>query len=445
MRKLLLATAATMGALLVTVGGAQAQPVKPVAPGTIAVHLNGYLQFGIGYFGSSANNFNGSKLNPYNTIGDARLYSGFDAQTLNGIDYGAQIEARTTASDAGTRAGLTTGTGGAAGTTSLYIKRAYGYIGTPGAGFVRLGQTDSAFTLLQTGVLEGYGDGAQFNSDGGIFNAIPSAAEPGTFVYADSSHLYSTDKVVYLSPTVAGFSASVGFEPSSDGLKEGTGTCSTASSNNGATAPTSTCNSIASSPNTNANFRRNTIDAALLYAVTVDGFATKASLGILNAAPIANTQVPLASGANRFKGMTVYQAGAQTSFGGLTLGANVKWGSVVNGYGFKIAGARNAVDYIVGGTYTVGPWVAGVSFIDGQSAGGWNQTNHVGKTLDEYGVAAGGNYVVGKDLSLYMQYEYGHRHQAGFNFNANAANSTTPGGSGNAQFQTIATGATYKW
>lgn len=440
MRKLLLATAATMGALLVTVGGAQAQPVKPVAPGTIAVHLNGYLQFGIGYFGSSANNFDGSKLNPYNTIGDARLYSGFDAQTLNGIDYGAQIEIRTTASDAGTRAGLITGQSGASGTTSLYVKRAYGYIGTPEAGFVRLGQTDSAFTLLQTGAIEGYGDGAQFNSDGGIFNAIPSNAEPGTFVYADSSHLYSTDKVVYLSPTVAGFSASVGFEPSSDGLKEGTGDCSTAASTS--TGGSSLCNDIASSPNTNANFRRNTIDAALLYAVTVNGFATKANLAILNAAPIANTQVPLATGANRFKGMTVYQAGAQTSFGGLTLGANVKWGSVVNSYGFKQEGARNAVDYIVGGTYTVGPWVAGVSFIDGQSAGNWNLTNHVGKTLDEYGVAAGGNYVVGKDLSLYLQYEYGHRHQADWNFNAGSA---SPTASGNAQFQTIATGATYKW
>src|SRR6202041_2540592 len=94
MRKLLLASAATMGALLVTVGGAQAQPVTPVAPGTIAVHLNGYLQYGIGYFGSSANTVTTatgtSKLNPYNTAGDARLYAGFDAQTLNGIEYGTQ-------------------------------------------------------------------------------------------------------------------------------------------------------------------------------------------------------------------------------------------------------------------------------------------------------------------------------------------------------------------
>jgi hypothetical protein len=440
MRKLLLASAATMGALLVTIGGAQAQPVTPVAPGTVAVHLNGYLQFGIGYYGSSANTVTSggrtSKLNPYTSIGDARLYAGFDAQTLNGIDYGAQIEVRTTASDAGNRAGLTTGTSGSAGTTSLYVKRAYGYIGTSQAGFVRLGQTDSAFTLLQTGVLEGYGDGAQFNSDGGLYNAMPSAAVPGTFVYADSSHLYSTDKVVYLSPTIAGFSAGVGFEPSSNGLKEGTANCATAASASPTGAPL--CGAIASFPGANASFRRNTIDAAVMYAGTFGDFATKANFGVLNAAPVNNSLLTTQA----FKGMTVYQGGVQTSYAGFTVGGNIKWGSVQDSYLFKPTGGRNALDYIVNATYTVGPYVVGATFLDGQSAGNWSATNHVSRTLDEYGVAAGGNYVVGKDLSLYLQYEYGHRHQAGWNFNAASA---SPTASGNAQYQVIATGATYKW
>ena len=80
MRKLLLASAATMGALLVTVGGAQAQPVTQPAPGTVAVHLNGYLQFAIGDLGSSYSNANGNKLNPVTTNGDARIYAGFDAE-----------------------------------------------------------------------------------------------------------------------------------------------------------------------------------------------------------------------------------------------------------------------------------------------------------------------------------------------------------------------------
>ena len=154
MRKLLLASAATMGALLVTVGGAQAQPVTQPAPGTIAVHLNGYLQFAIGDFGQlntvksrhQCRCWQPDKLNPVTTDGDARLYAGFDAQTLNGIDYGAQIELRTTSSDAGVGAGKAPAPAALPAPKSIYVKRAYGYLGTPQAGFVRLGQTDSAFT-----------------------------------------------------------------------------------------------------------------------------------------------------------------------------------------------------------------------------------------------------------------------------------------------------------
>ncbi len=53
----------------------------------------------------------------------------------------------------------------------------------------------------------------------------PPLPRPATFIYADTSHLYATDKIVYLSPTIDGFSMGVGFEPNSDGLKEGTGDC----------------------------------------------------------------------------------------------------------------------------------------------------------------------------------------------------------------------------
>jgi hypothetical protein len=55
--------------------------------------------------------------------------------------------------------------------------------------------------------------------------------------------------------------------------------------------------------------------------------------------------------------------------------------------------------------------------------------------LSEYGVAVGGNYVIGKDLSLFTQYMYGHRHQPG----------NTALNNGNAQVQVIALGATMKW
>jgi hypothetical protein len=435
MRNLLLATAATMGALLATTGGALAQPVTPVTPGTVVVHLNGYLQFEIANSGATGNTVGGDKLNPVTMDGDARLYAGVDGQTLNGIDYGAQIELRTTTSDAGTGAGKTTGSNGAAGTESIYVKRAYGYLGTPDAGFVRMGQTDSAYSLFQTGVTEAFGDGAQWNTDGGQYSLLPSASAPSNFIYADTSALYATDKIVYISPTFFGFSAAAGYEPNSNGLKEGYGNNTEASATSANLAASTLASNI-------GHQRKNTVDAAVQYGVSANGFVTKASVAIIHGAPIAYDGVPVTSGALRYgyDELNVYQLGAQTTFAGLTLGANIKGGQTLDSYAFQPRGTRNALTYIVGATYVIGPWVAGVSYYNGQTAGGYTPGAHMARTLSEYGVAAGGNYVISKDLSLFLQYEYGHRHQPG-----NTAIGNSLSESGNGQVQSIATGATFKW
>ena len=88
MRKLLLASVTSVGALA-AFGAANAQPLQPVAPGSIVTHLNGYFQFGLDDVGSSASNVSGNKLNPVTTNGDFRLFPSFDATTLNGLQYGA--------------------------------------------------------------------------------------------------------------------------------------------------------------------------------------------------------------------------------------------------------------------------------------------------------------------------------------------------------------------
>jgi hypothetical protein len=430
MRKLLLASAASMGAMLVTAGGAAAQPAKPVAAGTIAVHVNGYLQFEIGDFGSTFNTTGGDKLNPVTTNGDARIYAGVDAMTLDGIEYGAQIETRTTTSDAGVGAEKVTGTGSTAGDAGLYIKRAYGYIGTVQGGVVRFGQGDGPFSLLQTGVVEAFGDGAQYNTDGGIEQALPSNSAPSNFIYADASGLYATDKVVYMSPTIAGLAAGVGYEPNSNGLKEGDGACATA---------VSTCADLAASPTAGdiGKRRKNTIDAMLSYSVSSMGAVSKVSGGLIHSAPIAYDGERVTTGALKYgyDDLTVYQLGAQTTFAGLTLGANVKAGSTLDSYAFKPKGTRNALTYIVGATYVVGPYVVGASFFQGQTAGSYTPGAKEGHTLNEYGASVGANYVVGKDMSLFVQYLYGNRHQIG---NTALLN-------GKAQDQAIATGATLKW
>jgi predicted porin len=137
----------------------------------------------------------------------------------------------------------------------------------------------------------------------------------------------------------------------------------------------------------------------------------------------------------------VWQVGGQTAYTGLfsdtdvaTFGANIKGGAVADKYAFRVRGGRNALAYIVGGTYTTGPYVVGASFFDSQTAAGPGKNgNTAGKTLSEYGVAVGANYIVAKPLSLFIQYMYGHRH----------AYNIAP--QGNNQAQGVAMGATFKW
>lgn len=445
MRKLLLATAASLSTLLAA-GTANAQSLKPVAPGTVQIHLNGYLQFSIGDIGgngmSGGTGATAYKVNPIGTTGDIRIYPGIDGMTVNGVAYGAQIELRTTTSNA-SGSGVNGSSAIAAGAVGngqgdLYVRRAYGYIGTSTYGYVRFGQGDGAFELLQRGVIETFGDGSQWTGDGTVVTMLPSAA-PTQFIYADQGALYTTNKIVYVSPAVAEqvlggkFDAAISFEPTSNAIKEGDATVS------------SITGQVASLAGGSAKLRRNTFDGVLDYTVKLDGFATKASVGYLSSTPDGNL-----GGAQAYAPMNVWQAGVQTTYSGLatdtdalTLGANVKGGSLTDKYGFKKKGTRNALGYIVGGAYTVGPYVVGASFFDQQESNG--VVGAAGKgieghTLSEYGIAAGANYIVAKPLSLFVQYLYGSVH---------GAVATPTGGGlyphGNGHVQAIALGATFKW
>jgi hypothetical protein len=475
MRKLLLASVATMGVTLAMSGGAQAQPVKPVAPGTIVIHMNGYFQFNLGVMGSSYNNivtksssgaYTGTfKLSPVGTIGDFRIYPGFDAQTVDGLDYGVATDIRTSYSNAAVgQNGKTTLTSSSTSTTTaktaggkttftttttttttntsqsgLYVKRAYGYIGTPDYGFVRFGTTDSAFTLLQSGVIEAFGDGGQWTLEGAQAILFPTNTVPAggnQFIYADQTPVYGTQKVVYISPAFDGFSGIVGYEPNSDALKQGYNSCGSA---------TSTCAALSSSGVAGdiGSRRKNTVDAGVQYLNTIDGYKIKTSADYLTGAPVSYTGVPPTTASaltHGYDNLSVYQVGAQVTFAGLTLGANLKGGQVEDGYTFKPKGGRDALAYIIGASYVIGPYVVGASYFNSQSSGAYFPgSKGIAHTLSEYGIAVGGNYVVSPNLSLFSQYLYGHRHQPG-----NASTSLiTP--AGNTQGQSIALGATLKW
>ena len=175
MRKLLLASAATLGATVGLTGVASAQaPAAPMpmgvmsmpaqpppymggnnsnnsdgsaltnaatapTPGSMVIHLNGRVWFYGSFQGGSGYSVAGpagtsNKLSPFGFIGYARLYPGMDALATNGLRYGGIMEIRQNFVAGGTGGGSLVGanSSGASGESSastLYFRREAVYIG----------------------------------------------------------------------------------------------------------------------------------------------------------------------------------------------------------------------------------------------------------------------------------------------------------------------------
>ncbi|MDD2875971.1 MAG: porin [Acidiphilium sp.] len=441
MRKFLLASAATLGMVAGATSAAHAQAAKPPAPGTLVVHLNGLLTYQLDDVGSSVSTYGGSKLNPITNTGFLRLYPGFDAMTTGGFEYGVAAEIRDAYTNAGQGMQQNSTAQSGNGAESLDIRRAYAYFGTKEAGIMRVGQGDTAFSLMQDGVFENFGDGQQWNSDGGIGTIVPSATIP-TWLWADQRLMYASMKIVYLSPDVAGFNFGVGFEPNSNGFMEGLANCATA---------TTTCAALASTPGGAGDARRkNTIDGMLQYTGEFSGVGVKVSGGYLFGSPVGNSGPGVITGTKIFgnyKSLAVAQLGGQVSYAGFMLGANVKEGQVNNNYTFLLPGQRKALDWLISAEYNAGPVTVGGYYFSNQSAGNPLAARGVARTEQDNGVAVGANYAITPNIGLFVTYVYGQRKQYGFDF---ANNSTVGAATYNAAYdrthtQAIGAGAALKW
>ena len=344
MRKLLLASAAALGVSMGAAGYADAQVVYSSnlgsdasnpgtgtgpgnassedgqnypTPGQVTVRLNGRFRF---YYGEVANNsartnfttlpssaagtgstsatnipaiganaaIPGNNVSAgYNKTGNngiveyARLYPGFDGVAANGLKYGASIELR---QDNGSAAG-----GGAVSSVGsanarngeFYIRREWGYIGTDQLGTLRLGASDQVTSLFLTGTFETFDDGGL---DGDISFGFFNSANLLNFPFADQGGLYTTNKVVYVTPQFYGFDGGVDFEPSTatvggdaSNCPPGPGIGQTFTATGGAAA--AGCNQLTSTSTGDVARRRNTYDALLRYRGTFGpvGIAATAS------------------------------------------------------------------------------------------------------------------------------------------------------------------------
>ena len=167
------------------------------APGTVVIRLNGRVESDVVADYSTGNvgiapsptggTPNGYKLNPVGVATYLRLYPGMDALAANGLRYGAAAEVRTAffsgVAQSGGGASNTPGSqSSASGNTSannLYVRRAFTYLAADRIGIVRIGQTDGVVGLFDNCVFSSSCWDAGVGTFQGGFQATGAIAAPG--------------------------------------------------------------------------------------------------------------------------------------------------------------------------------------------------------------------------------------------------------------------------
>ncbi len=436
MRKLLLGCAATLTGLIghagIDTAMAQTAPTsQQLSPGSVTVRLNGRVNWYAGVEASSLddNSATGTKTSTDNFLGYLRLYPGFDGVAANGLHYGAAAEIRMNS-------------GVSAGNQTLYVFQAYGYLGLPQLGQVSFGQENGPSVIFETGTFEGFNDGG-WNGD--IEGMIPTVANP-VYPFPDSGSQYdqATDKIVYLSPTLAGFQFALGFTPNQ-------------TAENYADAETSGPFPLSASGQTVlGGTPRNMIDIGGQYTKTFGPVGVQIGADYTDAGQVNYTGGP-SDRATSYKDLSILSGGATVTVAGFTFGGNSSYGAfnMADGDTFQLEpdGGSKAIGWLAGGQYTMGPIVVGASFFrftqtgdlpGGIDAGSGATITAAGLTTGQQqndGIAAGATYTLVPGVSLFADYLYGMRQQGGYDFasgDAGTANNTV-------QSQLFGVGTQIQW
>lgn len=374
-------------------------------PGTVQAYFRGRLFFDAAVLGDSGDRVGGNKNQNY-VIGEfARIYPSFEGTTANGLKYGAYLEVRQ-------NAGANGQSGNTGGATAIW-RRETGYLGGSW-GTVRFGNTDGALGLFQTGQFENFGD----NWNGDIPGLINTATAV-TWPFPENSGNYGDSKIVYLSPSFAGFDFGISFEPSTSGSGEG----NTAAAGLGGIR----VSSISTFSATGVLKQKDTLEVAGRYQGNLGPVALTAMAGLMTSGTVKYNGA--AAAPYTIKTPFAYNFGLTAAFGGLAVGGDVYGGSV-NGNGSRNTlpvrnGGKNEIAFVVGTSYAFGPWIVGASYLNEirqgnnwQDIGGTAAT--VG-TMREWGIAAGGTYAWAPGAALSLTYLYGERHQRGVNLYSTTA------------------------
>lgn len=376
MRKILLGTSAIAGAALFS-AGAFAQTGVTTAPGAVGlagpanvgtqgvtapaprlaaasgltVRIGGWFDFGMAGIQDDLDRAaSRNAMSPVSNDRRARSRYDFrndlevnifvDGRAANGMTYGAVLEFQNDNANAG----------GGSGTT-VDFDEAYIYLTFPNIGTLRLGQEDSAASLLAVRAPTA----GLIASDGDWYDYINTTSQTvyGNYMLSGINDGNDATKIVYLSPQFAGFDFGLSFAPNSgEGERDQLGTSTNLQRDRTAL--------------------ENEVSGAIRYRGTFGPVGVNVGVGAMTAsAPLL--QPGGVAVVNRQQTVTAYTVGANVSAYGFAFGGEYTWGAY-NGSSVGRAALNPGLDdsqhWLIGASYTMGPLLIGANFGQGKQSNG---------------------------------------------------------------------------
>ncbi len=426
--------------------GALANPT----PGTIVVHVNGKVQVDFGANWTNVDSrFAGTlpatttspvvgpvKLAPQVVGSFARLYFGGDGMATNGLRYGAAIEIRENFTGHQSSASASTYTS----LETLFVRRAFTYVAGENWGIVRAGQADGLIGIFDNGVTT-----MQFlptgNFNGGDEQSFMPTSVPPTWVWmSQAGGEYGNNKIVYISPQIAGFDFGLQYAPNLSngfGISGSAGGLSAALTGAGSgtgincTVANTGCPNLSSGPGAldgsrilnetavGVRYQGKFGDLGVLaYGVyEFSGHANYTGPTSLTAAGRANLGISALPGSRytgNYDNLSIGSGGIALTYAGFTVAGNVIGGRK-NGYvSLAPQGAPSQIGVIFGAKYVTGPFTAGVAAMRY-----WDQGNVALTGISQHtaqGIDIGFNYAVAPGFSVFTEYLYNEQRQTGAYF-----------------------------
>ena len=449
-------------------------------PGTVVIRLNGKLYAGIELsYGTGLQSSPSTiapaagvtastavyKLNPIGMDSFLRLYPGIDGMATNGLRYGAGVEVRenfeggnsfsvsstsvstttpvgvlTTLPSGSATSGTNASASGVSSSQTLFVRRAFAYIGSDQTGIIRLGQQDGLIGIYDaTGI---FTFGSWDGGIGSILNSGVQAVTPNQYLISwawlsNNGVEYGDNKIVYLSPSFAGVDFGLEYGPnqgnsfsnSATSSPYQVGPCNVASAN---------CINVTSGTDESRWINRFGVGVRFIEDFagihlqgygdyTVSGHAQNEAAK--QAGPVASAPVggfAAGSGALKYDGQNFFNGGLAATYMGFTIAGDYTHGRLNGSNALDPSGGVPMNAELGTASYAYGPLSAGfvVGIVDSQGSAQLTNTSQ----RHEIAVAVGGAYRIAPGLNLCLEYQYVMRHQGDFNFNTNGVGSAASAG-----------------